>query len=75
MYCKACNIRPVAGGKKQIKIPHPDGTKKKYEIVHEDEDLCSVCIRQSELYFNDDDDLNFSELGLDIPTSDYSLDY
>ncbi|APC44395.1 hypothetical protein [Pseudoalteromonas phage PH357] len=65
--CKACGIRPVARGRKQIKVPHPSGKKGHYEIKHEDEDMCSVCIGYSENSFLDDEDLDFSSLGIDIP--------
>lgn len=68
MLCKACYQRPTAGGKKQIRIPHPSGKKGHYEIVHEDEDLCPVCIKYSD-YSYTEEDLDFTELGLDVPTA------
>ena len=64
MKCKACGNRPVARGKKQIKVPHPSGKPNHYEIRHEDEDMCSVCIGYSEnSYYEEDisvlEDLDF----------------
>ena len=74
MRCKACD-KIMSYTTRQISVKHPNGDKSKVKIEHEEEDMCPSCIRHSELYFNADDDLNFSELGLDIPTPDYSPDY
>lgn len=74
MWCKCCNKRPVARGKKELKIPHKDGKKGKYTIVHEDEDMCSVCIGYSQNYSSEDEEINFSELGVDIPEQSFDYD-
>lgn len=67
MLCKACSQRPISIGKKQIKIPHPNGKKNHYEIVHEDEDMCSVCIGWSSGTYSEDEDFSIAELGIDVP--------
>lgn len=66
MRCVACNRKITHPTKRQIRVPHQSGKKNKYTIVHEEEKLCSICVGYSELYFDEEESLDWEDLGIHV---------